>query len=128
MRIDHLDHLVLTVGDIDAAIDFYTTVLGMEEVVMARGRRGLAFGAQQINLDSPTTSVQPRPLAPTPGAADLCLILATPLADAIDELRASGVEIIAGPVSRTGAQGPITSIYIHDPDGNLIELANYGGS
>lgn len=125
MRITQLDHLVLTVGDIEASIDFYTRVLGMEAVSFAGGRRALSFGSQKINLHQHGNEFEPRAQDPTPGSADLCFITPTPLAEVVEHLTACGVKIIEGPVKRTGASGPLMSIYIRDPDMNLIELANY---
>ena len=125
MRITQLDHLVLTVGDIEASINFYTRVLGMEAVSFAGGRRALSFGSQKINLHQHGNEFEPRAQDPTPGSADLCFITPTPLAEVVEHLTACGVKIIEGPVKRTGASGPLMSIYIRDPDMNLIELANY---
>lgn len=125
MRIDRLDHLVLTVADIDAAIWFYTRVLGMEAVTFGAGRRALAFGASKINLHEAGREFDPKAAHPTPGSADLCLITANPLDEIIADLEHHGVPIEEGPVSRTGATGPIRSVYIRDPDHNLIELSVY---
>lgn len=125
MRIDRLDHLVLTVADIDAAIAFYTRVLGMEAVTFGAGRRALAFGASKINLHEAGREFEPKAAHPTPGSADLCLITANPLDEIIADLEHHGVPIEEGPVSRTGATGPIRSVYIRDPDHNLIELSVY---
>lgn len=126
MRIDRLDHLVLTVADIDATVDFYVRVLGMEEVVFRGGRRALAFGTSKINLHQAGREFEPKAAHPTPGSADLCLITEMPLEMVMTELRLRGVEIEEGPVERTGATGPITSVYVRDPDRNLIEIATYG--
>lgn len=125
MRIDRLDHLVLTVADIDAAISFYTRVLGMEAVTFGAGRRALAFGTSKINLHEAGREFEPKAAHPTPGSADLCLITANPLDEIIADLEHHGVPIEEGPVSRTGATGPIRSVYIRDPDHNLIELSVY---
>jgi catechol 2,3-dioxygenase-like lactoylglutathione lyase family enzyme len=125
MRIDRLDHLVLTVADIDAAISFYTRVLGMEAVTFGAGRRALAFGTSKINLHEAGREFEPKAARPTPGSADLCLITANPLNEIIADLEHHGVPIEEGPVSRTGATGPIRSVYIRDPDHNLIELSVY---
>ncbi len=125
MKIDRLDHLVLTVRDIDASIDFYQRVLGMEAVSFGAGRRALSFGRQKINLHPAAAPLKPHAAQPGPGTADLCLIAATPLVEVIAELHAEGVAIEEGPVPRTGAIGPITSVYFRDPDGNLIEVSNY---
>jgi catechol 2,3-dioxygenase-like lactoylglutathione lyase family enzyme len=125
VKIDRLDHLVLTVGDIDATIAFYVGVLGMEAVSFGAGRRALAFGRQKINLHAAAAPLRPHAATPTPGSADLCLITATPLAEVIAHLQRAGVAIEEGPVPRSGATGPILSVYFRDPDGNLIEVSNY---
>ncbi|WP_428633618.1 VOC family protein [Sedimenticola sp.] len=125
MQISHLDHLVLTVRDIEATIDFYTHVLGMEAFTFADGRHALGFGTQKINLHEYGNEFEPRAQHPTPGSADLCFITTTLLAEVMEHLTASGVEIIEGPVERNGAAGPMMSLYFRDPDMNLIELANY---
>lgn len=124
MQIDRLDHLVLTVRDIDASIDFYTRVLGMRAVTFDAGRKALAFGAQKINLHQAGGEFEPKAERPTPGSADLCFIVATPLEAVAEQLRQQAVEILEGPVQRTGAGGPILSLYLRDPDLNLIELSN----
>jgi catechol 2,3-dioxygenase-like lactoylglutathione lyase family enzyme len=125
MKIDRLDHLVLTVRDIDATIAFYVDVLGMEAVSFGAGRRALAFGRQKINLHPASAPLAPHAATPMPGSADLCLITDTPLTDVIAQLQRMGVAIEQGPVPRTGAAGPILSVYFRDPDGNLIEVSNY---
>lgn len=125
MKIDRLDHLVLTVRDIDASIAFYVGVLGMEAQTFGAGRRALVFGRQKINLHPAAAPLRPHAAQPGPGTADLCLIAQTPLAEVIAELQAEGVPIEEGPVPRTGATGPIQSVYFRDPDGNLIEVSNY---
>lgn len=125
MRIERLDHLVLTVRDIAATCKFYSTVLGMEVVTFGAGRKALAFGQQKFNLHEAGREFEPKADRPTPGSADLCLIAVGPLADVIAHLRACGVPILEGPVQRTGALGPITSVYFRDPDQNLIEVSTY---
>ncbi len=125
LTIDRLDHLVLTVADIDATIAFYTRVLGMTAVTFAGGRRALAFGAHKINLHRAGHEFAPCARRPTPGSADVCLITSVLLAEAMAHVRACGVTIEEGPVQRTGATGPIESFYFRDPDGNLIEVSNY---
>lgn len=125
MKIDRLDHLVLTVRDVDASIAFYVDVLGMEAATFGAGRRALAFGQQKINLHPAAAPLKPHAATPLPGSADLCLITGTPLAEVIAHLQRVGVAIEAGPVPRTGATGPIQSVYFRDPDGNLIEVSNY---
>ena len=125
VRIDRLDHVVLTVADIEATCDFYGRVLGMEKIIFAGGRVALGFGGQKINLHPAGNEYDPRAKHPVPGSGDLCLITETPLDDVIAHLESEGVEIIEGPVAKTGATGPITSVYFRDPDENLIEVSNY---
>lgn len=125
MRIDRLDHLVLTVRDADTAIDFYTRVLGMEEVTFGEGRKALVFGHSKINLHVAGHEFEPKAANPAPGTADLCFIVRDALMDVVDKLADEGVRIEQGPVSRTGALGKIISVYLRDPDQNLIELSNY---
>ncbi|MGE4406495.1 VOC family protein [Pseudomonas sp.] len=124
MQIDHLDHLVLTVADIEATVDFYTRVLGMRALTFGEGRQALAFGKQKLNLHQAGREFEPKAERPTPGSADLCFIVATPLEAVIAHLERQGAAIIEGPVQRTGATGPIRSVYLRDPDQNLIELSN----
>ncbi len=125
MIIDRIDHIVLTVFDLERTIDFYSRVLGMEPVTFAGGRRGLAFGRQKFNLHQAGREFEPKALKPVPGAIDLCLITLTPLAEVMETLKSHGVAIIQGPVDKTGATGPIRSAYFRDPDGNLVEVSNY---
>lgn len=123
-NIDRIDHLVLTVKDIDAACDFYARVLGMRRVEF-EGRVALAFGRQKINLHLAGREFEPKALRPTPGSGDFCLITETPLAAVIEHLEACDVPIEKGPATRTGATGPILSVYFRDPDANLVEVSNY---
>ena len=126
VRIDRLDHVVLTVRDIDATCAFYERVLGMRPVTFGAGRRALTFGRQKINLHAAGRELEPRSRVPTPGSADLCFIADTALDDVQAHLQACGVEILeGGQTPRTGATGPITSLYFRDPDGNLIEVSRY---
>lgn len=125
MNIDRLDHLVLTVADIDATVDFYTRVLGFAVVAFGEGRKALTFGRQKFNLHQRGKEFEPKARTPTPGSADLCLIATTPLDEVVSELRALGIPIEEGPIDRTGATGPIRSVYLRDPDANLIEVSNY---
>jgi catechol 2,3-dioxygenase-like lactoylglutathione lyase family enzyme len=125
MQIDHLDHIVLTVADIDATIDYYTRVLGMTAVTFGAGRRALAFGAQKINLHRAGHEFSPCARRPTSGSADFCLITKTPLDAAMAHVQSCGVAIEVGPVDKTGAIGPLRSFYFRDPDGNLVEVSNY---
>jgi catechol 2,3-dioxygenase-like lactoylglutathione lyase family enzyme len=123
--INRLDHLVLTVIDIEATIAFYANALGMQPVTFGNGRRALSFGQSKINLHELGKEFEPKAAAPTPGSADLCFISDRPIAEVAAELKSFGIPVEEGPVARTGAMGPIASIYIRDPDKNLIEIANY---
>ena len=125
IAIDRIDHIVITAFDLERTLDFYTRVLGMEAITFAGGRRGLAFGRQKINLHQSGREFEPKALKPTPGSLDLCFITETPLAEVVAQLKASGVAIAAGPVTKTGALGPMMSVYFRDPDGNLVEVSNY---
>lgn len=124
MMVKSLDHLVLTVRDLRATIDFYTRALGMAEVTFAGGRKALAFGAQKINLHLAGHEFEPKAERPTPGSADLCFLTDTPVDQAAAQLASLGIKVIEGPVARTGAVGPLLSIYLRDPDLNLVEIAN----
>jgi catechol 2,3-dioxygenase-like lactoylglutathione lyase family enzyme len=124
MEISGLDHLVLTVRDIEKTASFYVSVMGMKKEVFGNGRVALKAGSQKINLHALGKEFEPKAHKPTPGSADLCFITQTPLNDAMDHINRCGVEIIGGPVERTGANGPIRSFYFRDPDDNLIEVAN----
>ena len=128
MRIDRIDHLVLTVRSIEASCAFYSRVLGMEVVTFGADRKALAFGAQKINLHQAGREFEPKAAHPTPGSADICLISATPLPDVIAHLTKCEIPILEGPVTRTGATGPIQSVYFRDPDQNLIEVSTYGNA
>ena len=123
MRIDVLDHLVLTVADVGRTRDFYERVLGMESVVFGERRHALAFGAQKINLHEAGREFEPKAAAPTPGSADLCFLTNASVAEVVEHLEVNSVEIIEGPVRRMGATDPITSVYFRDPDGNLLEVS-----
>jgi len=123
MKIDHIDHLVLTVLDIEASCRFYEKC-GMTVETFGKGRTALHFGAQKINLHQAGNEFEPKAKRPTPGSADLCFIVATPIPEVIAHLQSMHIEILEGPVKRTGAQGVIISIYVRDPDGNLIEFSN----
>jgi len=125
VRIDRLDHLVLTVADLDVTVKFYTRVLGMEAVTFGAGRTALAFGRSKINLHRAGHEFEPKALRPTLGSADLCLIADGALDQVIKDLAAHDVPIEEGPVERTGATGPILSVYFRDPDQNLIEVSTY---
>ncbi len=124
MRVSRLDHLVLTVRNIEAACEFYARGLGMRVVTFEGGRKALAFGQQKINLHSAANPFEPKAARPTPGSADLCFITDVPLERVQEHLGACGIVIVEGPVRKTGAVGPLDSLYIRDPDGNLIEISN----
>jgi catechol 2,3-dioxygenase-like lactoylglutathione lyase family enzyme len=126
--IDHLDHLVLTTSRPDACVDFYTRVLGMRLETFVGGtppveRRAFVFGQQKINLHVQGCEFEPKAHLPVPGALDLCFIATVPLVEVIERLRAAPWPIVEGPVMRTGATGRIRSVYVRDPDLNLIEIA-----
>ncbi len=125
MKIDRLDHIVLTVASLDATCAFYSAVLGMEVSEFGAGRKALLFGHQKINLHQAGAEFEPKAKSPTPGSADLCFIAETSLQDVVAHLKGLGIGIEEGPVERTGATGPLESIYLRDPDQNLIEISNY---
>ena len=122
--IDHLDHLVLTVADIDATIDFYKNVLGMQSVTFD-GRKAIQFGQQKINLHLHGREFEPKAAHATPGSADICFITKDPLEEVIRHLAKLSIPIEKGPVEKTGAVGKLLSVYFRDPDNNLIEISNY---
>lgn len=119
-----LDHLVLTVRSIKRTVAFYRDVLGIEAVQFAGGRWALKIADQKINLHQAGDEFSPHAAAPTPGSADLCFISQRPIAAWVDDFGDSGIAIELGPIERTGAAGPILSIYLRDPDGNLLEISN----
>lgn len=126
--IDHLDHLVLTTSRREACVDFYTRVLGMQLETFVGGtppveRQAFKFGTQKINLHEQGAEFEPKAHLPVPGALDLCFIAAIPLEGVIASLNAASWPIVEGPVVRTGATGRIRSVYVRDPDHNLIELS-----
>lgn len=125
IQIDRLDHLVLTVASIDVTCEFYARVLGMEVSRFSEGRTALHFGRQKINLHEVGKEFVPRAARASAGSGDLCLVSASPLEDVIRHLNECRIEIIEGPVPKTGATGPIRSVYFRDPDGNLIEVSEY---
>ncbi len=125
--IDHLDHLVLTSTNPDATIDFYTRVLGMQLERFGQGRVAFRFGNQKINLHVRGHEFEPKAHLPVPGALDLCFIASIPLDAVIERLAQAGWPIIEGPVQRTGATQAIRSVYVRDPDLNLIEIAELLG-
>lgn len=125
VSVDRIDHLVLTVRDLDRTIRFYTEVLGMDLVVFGKGRKALSFGRQKLNLHVAGAEFEPKAHSPTPGSADLCLIVTGTTEELVADLEDKGVRIELGPVTRTGALGAIESVYLRDPDGNLLELSVY---
>ena len=125
MHVDRIDHFVLTVASIEKTCAFYEKALGMKVQTFGEGRRALVFGEQKINLHEAGREFEPKAETPTKGSGDFCLITSIPLTDVLEYLQNCGVEIEDGPVSRTGAVGPIISIYLRDPDQNLIEISNY---
>ena len=125
MNIDRIDHVVMTVRSVDATCAFYERVLGMQAVTFAGGRRALAFGRQKINLHEAGREFEPKAHLAAPGTLDICLVTTTPLPEVIEHLARCDVTIIEGPVAKTGATGPLRSVYFRDPDQNLIEVSNY---
>lgn len=125
MKISRIDHIVLTVADIDVTCQFYSQVLGMDVVTFGEGRKALTFGQQKLNLHQAGKEFEPKAFKPTPGSVDICLISETPVNHVVSELEAAGVKVTEGPIQRTGAMGPIVSVYFRDPDQNLIEVSNY---
>lgn len=125
MKISHLDHLVLTVADIETTCQFYKSALNFEVITFGENRKALQFGHQKINLHQVGKEFEPKALRPTAGSADLCFIAETPLKDVIAHLHTLNIEIVEGPIQRTGAVGKIVSVYLRDPDQNLIEISNY---
>jgi catechol 2,3-dioxygenase-like lactoylglutathione lyase family enzyme len=126
---DRIDHVVLTVEDIERTLRFYERTLGFERELFqgpdGRPRHALKFGTQKINLQDRATETPTKALHPTFGSGDFCLIAAVPLDRVIAHLRSEGVPIEAGPVPRRGALGVLRSVYFRDPDGNLVEVAEY---
>ena len=127
MQIEQLDHLVLTVKDIATTCDFYRRAMGMEVVTFDGGVRiALAWGTQKINLHQQGREWEPKAQYPTPGSADLCFIAAAAsIEEVVAHLQQEGVALLEGPVPRTGARGAMMSVYLRDPDANLIEISVY---
>ena len=125
MKISHLDHLVLTVADIATTCQFYQSALNFEVITFAENRKALLFGSQKINLHEAGKEFEPKALRPTVGSADLCFVAETPIDEVIAHLQNRNINIIEGPIQRTGAMGKILSVYLRDPDQNLIEISNY---
>ena len=125
MKIDSMDHVVFTVKDVDATCRFYAKVLGMEITTFGANRKALCFESQKINLQQYGRESSLIASKPTPGSADVCFVSTVPLTDVITHLKSCGVELIAGPVERSGARGIMMSVYFRDPDLNLVEVCNY---
>ena len=125
MEVSRVDHFVLTVRSIEVTCDFYSRVLGMEVERFGNGRTALRFGRQKINLHEAGKEFEPKAQRPVPGSGDFCLVTDVPLERVVEHLGSCGVGIVEGPVDRTGAEGRIYSIYLRDPDGNLVEVSNY---
>jgi len=121
--IDHLDHIVLTTARTEQCIEFYTRVLGMRLESFGEGRMALKFGGQKINLHERGKEFEPKATLAAAGTLDICFIASVPVVEVIERLKAAGVPIIEGPVMKTGAQWPIRSVYVRDPDGNLVEIS-----
>jgi catechol 2,3-dioxygenase-like lactoylglutathione lyase family enzyme len=126
MKVRRLDHLVLTVASLEATVDFYTRVLGMNVRAFEGGRLALRFGEQKINLHEAGHEFEPKARVAVPGSADLCLLVEGSLDAWLAHLEELDVPVVEGPVARTGALGPMTSVYVRDPDGNLVEIGSYG--
>ena len=122
IRAEAIDHLVLTVSDVDETCRFYNRVLGMDPITFSGGRRALRFGRQKLNLHPAGAEIEPHAAVPAPGSADLCLLTDAPSAAVVAHLEVCGVEVEHGPVKREGATGRLSSVYFRDPDGNLIEV------
>jgi catechol 2,3-dioxygenase-like lactoylglutathione lyase family enzyme len=124
VKVLRIDHVVLTVADLDRTLEFYERVLGMRPVSFGEGRRALAFGDQKLNLHQAGREFEPKARRPTPGAIDLCLVTDVPLDEVAAHLRAESVVIEHGPVDKVGARSALRSLYFRDPDGNLVEVSN----
>ena len=125
MQINRIDHLVITVADIERTVDFYQRVLGMQRIEFTGGRIALRCGAQKINLHQLGSEFEPKAQQVRSGSADLCFIADTPINVALEQFREQGVDIIDGPIERSGANGAIVSLDLREPDGDLIEISNY---
>ena len=127
MKVQRIDHVVLTVADVERTIAFYQRVLGMTAVSFGEGRRGVAFGEQKLNLHQAGREFEPKARRPTPGAIDLCFTTDVPLEEVEAHLRSESIPIEHGPVDKVGARRALRSLYFRDPDGNLIEVSNEVG-
>jgi catechol 2,3-dioxygenase-like lactoylglutathione lyase family enzyme len=128
VRVQRIDHVVLTVADLERTIAFYERALGMTAVSFGEGRRALAFGDQKLNLHQAGREFEPKARRPTPGGVDICFTTDVPLEEVVAHLRASGIPIELGPVDKVGARRALRSLYFRDPDGNLIEVSNEAGA
>lgn len=125
MNVRGIDHLVLTVADVERSVDFYTDVLGATAETFDDGRRAVSFGEQKLNLHPADDVYAPHAASPEPGSEDFCLVVDDPIEAVRERLRDRGVDVVHGPVEKVGARGGIESVYVRDPDGNLVELAHY---
>ena len=125
MNLTGIDHFVLTVEDVETTCAFYSEVLDVEVVTFGGGRRALQFGDEKVNLHPAGEEFEPKAARPTPGAGDFCVTTDTGIETVVGDLREAGIGIVEGPVERTGAVGPMTSVYVRDPDDNLVEIASY---
>ena len=123
--IDHIDHIVLTTRDLEGCTRFYSDVLGMKLEKFAQGRLALKFGSQKINLHEWGKEFEPRAHVAAPGTLDLCFIASVPLEKVIQRFNEKKIPILEGPVAKTGAKGPMQSVYVRDPDLNLVEISVY---
>ena len=127
ISIKTLDHLVITASDLQATVEFYSRVLGMEHVEFGDGLHAMHFGDQKFNIHDRSTDVTPKATDIVPGSEDFCLLTDTPIEEVVAHLRGCDVPIIEGPVTRSGAAGMLNSVYFRDPDGNLVEVSNVVG-
>ena len=125
MKINSIDHIVMTVNSIDVTCEFYSRTLGMDVITFGNGRKALSFGVQKLNLHEVGKEFEPKAHKPTPGSIDLCLITEIPIDKVLDHLASVNVAVLEGPIKRTGTTGAIISLYFRDPDQNLIEVSNY---
>lgn len=124
IKIKSLDHLVITAGNLQDTVDFYSRVPGMAHVEFGNGLHAMHFGSQKFNIHDASTDVTPKAENIVPGSEDFCLLTETPISGVVEHLRACGVAIEEGPVRRSGAAGTLNSVYFRDPDGNLVEVSN----
>lgn len=124
-KLKRIDHFVLTVGDVDRSIRFYRDILGCPLINFGSGRQAVRIGQSKINFHCADSPIVPHAQTPVPGSADFCLITDSPIEEVAKEIQKKGVPIELGPVKRSGAQGEMMSVYLRDPDGNLIEIGSY---